>query len=320
MSAAGTPSGTTVSVPRTPFFYGWVIVALAALCSFWGPGVVQRSYTVILKPLTDDLGVPRTVGVLGVTLAALAGDLASPLVGWMVDRRGARFLVAASAVVTGLTLVALSLVQAAWLFLLLFGVVLGLARPSLQAVGAQTSVAKWFVRRRGRAVTFSTLGLPISAVVIIPVTEWMVSTWDWRAAWAVLGCGVLVGLAVPAAVFMRGAPEESGLLPDGDAAPSRTEGAAAPPRPTEADWEARDAFRTRTFWALSLGFAIIGMVPTILSLHMFPYFTDQGIAPATAAAAAAASGSGWWSPASPSGGPFWSGRRSRPPSCCGAPS
>ena len=51
-------SAVTLDVPRPRFFYGWVIVVLALLCSFWGLGMVQRSYTVILRPLTDDLGVP----------------------------------------------------------------------------------------------------------------------------------------------------------------------------------------------------------------------------------------------------------------------
>lgn len=285
----------TPTLPRTQprFFYGWVIVVLALLCSFWGLGMVQRSYTVILRPLTDDLGVPRTVGVLGVTLAALTADLVSPFVGRLVDARGARLLVTVSAAITGVTLVALSTVTTPWLFLVLFGVVLGLVRPSLQAVGAQTTVAKWFVRKRGRAVTFSTLGTPLSAIVGIPFTEWMVANYGWRDAWLVLGVGVVLGLAVPAAIFMRGQPEDLGLRTDGDppdAAPTAGGAARRAPAGAEVSWTAQEAFHTRTFWLLSLAFAIIGMVPSIMTLHMFPYFTDQGLSAPEAAAAAGSFG------------------------------
>jgi MFS family permease len=289
---------TTSAAPQSPprFFYGWVIVALAAACSFWGAGVVQRSYAVILKPLTEDLGVPRTMGVLGVTIASLTADLASPFIGVLVDKRGVRLLVTLSAAVTGLTLMLLAQVHDVWLFLLLFGVVLGLARPSLQAVGAQTTVARWFVRRRGRAVTFSTLGLPLSAVVLIPFTQWMVAGFGWRSAWTVLGAGVLLALTAPVALFMRGRPEEMGLLPDGDGpvalhgGATAGGGAARPASGGEVSWETKEALHTRTFWLLSVAFAVIGMVPTIMTVHMFPYFTDQGLDPATAATAAGSFG------------------------------
>ena len=273
-----------------PFFYGWVIVALAGLCAFWGLGVVARSYTVILKPLTEDLGMPRTMGVLGITVGSVVASLASPLIGRLVDQRGARLPVAISATVTGFTLIALAFVQDAWWFLVLFGGVLGLARPSLQAVGAQTTVAKWFVRKRGRAVTYATLGMPLSAVVLIPVTNWMVTNFDWRTAWIVLGTGILLFLALPAAIFMRGQPEDVGLLPDGDPPAVERGGAGADGTSqarggSEVSWEAGAAFRTPTFWLLSAGFAVIGLVPTMMNIHMFPHFTDQGLDPTAAAAA-----------------------------------
>lgn len=278
--------GPWIRPANFPFFYGWVIVALAGLCAFWGLGVVARSYTVVLKPLTEDLGMPRTLGVLGITISSVVANLASPFIGRLVDRRGARLPVAVSAAFTGGTLIALAFVHDAWVFLVLFGGVLGLARPSLQAVGAQTTVAKWFVRQRGRAVTYATLGMPLSAVVLIPVTNWMVTGFDWRIAWVVLGAGILVFLALPAALFMRGQPEDVGLLPDGDAAPQAagSGGRGAPRGGGEVSWEAGAAFRTPTFWLLSAGFAVIGLVPTMMNIHMFPHFTDQGLDPATAAA------------------------------------
>lgn len=271
-----------------PFFYGWVIVALAGMCAFWGQGVILRSYAVILKPLSADLGISRTLGVSGVTIGSIVAALASPFIGRLVDEHGARWPVAGSAAVTGVTLVALATVRDAWVFLLLFGVVLGLARPSLQAVGAQATVARWFVRRRGRAITFSTLGMPLAAVVLIPLTSWLVEAYDWRTAWLVLGSGTLLLLALPTAVLMRGRPEDLGLLPDGDAQPTRASGGRAgnPAEATpEVSWQPGEAFRTPTFWLLSAGFAVIGLVPTMLNLHMFPHFLDQGLDAATAAAA-----------------------------------
>src|SRR5438876_1502933 len=286
-SAPGETPGAAGGTPALPFFYGWVIVALALLSAFWGTGAIQRAFAVILKPLTDDLGVPRTMGVLGVTIAALTGDILSPLIGVVVHRRGPRLRMVVAGAAIGLTLIALSQVQSIWLFLLLFGVVLGLARPVLQAVGAQTTVAKWFVRRRGRAVTFSTLGMPLSAVVFIPLTQYLVSEHGWRSTWLVLGMALMLTLTIPAGIFMRGKPEDMGLLPDGDRpGESPVASRPSPGRQTaglEHSWTPREALRSRPFWMLSIGFGIIGMVPSIMNIHMYPHFTDQGLSPELAA-------------------------------------
>ncbi|MEK7217063.1 MAG: MFS transporter, partial [Chloroflexota bacterium] len=120
-----------------------------------------------------------------------------------------------------------------------------------------------------------------------------VALYGWRTAWMVLGAGVLLLLMIPAGLFMRGSPESVGLLPDGDlpeTAPGAPAVRYAPSRHAEFEWGTKEAIRTQTFWMLSLAFAVIGMVPTILSVHMFPYFTDQGLNPATAAAAAGSFG------------------------------
>lgn len=269
---------------RLPFFYGWVIVGLAFLASFAGAGVIARSFPVIMKPLSEDLGVPRTVTVLGLTLASIVAGATAPFIGRIVDRSGPRLLMVASAGLIGGALIALSQVGDIWWFLFFFGVVTGVARPSLQAVGAQATVAKWFARRRGRAVTFSTLGMPLSAVVFIPLTQWIVSTYDWRTAWLVLGAGVMLVLMVPAWFLMRARPEDMGLRPDGAAAPPTQAGVPVLHTKDE-DWEPKQAFKSRAFWMLTTAFAVIGLVPNVLTLHMFPHFTDQGLDPATAAAA-----------------------------------
>ncbi len=279
-------------------FYGWVIVGLAFLSSFAGVGLVTRSFSIVLKPLTEEMGVSRTTGILGATIASLVSGAASPFIGRIVDRSGPRTLIVVSAAIKGAVLIASAQLHNVWLFLLVFGVGTGLARPSLQAVGAQTTVAKWFVRKRGRAVTFSTLGMPLSAVVVYPLTEWMVSNFGWRSAWIALGIMVWVVLMAPIGLLMRARPEDIGLHPDGDAAAPQAAAAAAPggrggrfagrgqrSAGPELSWTAQDAFRTRSFWMLTFAFTLITAVPAVLQINLYPYFTDVGLAPAAAAAA-----------------------------------
>ena len=270
-------------------FYGWYIVVVAALGSFWGSGVSTHTFGVILKPLTETLSIPRTVGVLGVTVASVVGGILSPLVGRIVDRRGARLPMVVSAAITGAALLALSRTEHVWQYFLLFGIVLGIARPGLMSVGPNTAVVNWFIRKRGRAVSFRAVGAPVGAIVLVPLTQWIVGSYGWRTAWFVLGAGIWLTLLVPTALIMRRWPEDMGLLPDGDPPPAEVERPAGAPRPArdqqEVNWEARDAFKTRAFWLLVVAFELMGLAISGLFIHIFPYFTDRGISPAAASGA-----------------------------------
>ncbi|MEK7216171.1 MAG: MFS transporter, partial [Chloroflexota bacterium] len=132
------------------FFYGWILVGVCGVSTFWGSGVTSDSFGVLLKPFSDELGIHRTEAVLGITIAAISGGFVSPILGPLLDRYGARLPLALSGAIAGLALILLSQIHAYWQFLLLFGVVLGACRPGIQMVAPGVVIANWFVRKRGR--------------------------------------------------------------------------------------------------------------------------------------------------------------------------
>ena len=76
-------------------------------------------------------------------------------------------------------------------------------------------VAKWFVRKRGRAMSIATTGMAIGTVLIIPAAQWIIQNTGWREAWAILGV-LAAAITVPLSIlFLRGAPSDLGLQPDG---------------------------------------------------------------------------------------------------------
>ena len=50
-----------------PFFYGWLIVAIAMIAGFISSGVSNVTMAVVLKPISEDLGWSRTVTAAAIT-------------------------------------------------------------------------------------------------------------------------------------------------------------------------------------------------------------------------------------------------------------
>jgi MFS family permease len=160
-------------------------------------------------------------------------------------------------------------------------------------VSAMTTVSNWFILKRGRALAITTMGAAISALVVIPFTQFFVINISWQAAWVMLGLMTWILLALPSAIFIRRRPEDMGLLPDGGLIEEFSQkkkkktdvGKTVELSGIEVNWTTKEAMQTRAFW-----FVLVSQILTTFGvmgvwLHMIASFTDQGISPGQAALA-----------------------------------
>ena len=87
--------------------------------------------------------------------------------------------------------------------------------------GQSLFLPNWFMRRRGLAIGIAFAGVGIGSVTLLPWVQHMIEQTGWRTACTAMGILVLVVLA-PINLLLRKRPEDIGLLPDGDAAPTAT--------------------------------------------------------------------------------------------------
>lgn len=265
------------------FFYGWVIVATMFAVNFSTMATGTLNYGLFVLPMQSELGLSRaTFGWMQTTRRLSAGAL-SFAVGWLIDRYGPRVYIPVAALMIGGCLILVGMSNHAWQFILLFALVgvSGLAAPN----GLVTSVpvAKWFVRKRGRALALSTAGLGISGIVFLPVTQWLIDGYGWRSSWQILALLFMV-IPIPAsALFLRRQPEDMGLRVDGDPpdSPADNSPLSQPHRPAaeEPVWTVRQAFRTATMWKLVAVFALAGVAQGGASFHRIPYFVEKAYDP-----------------------------------------
>jgi MFS family permease len=274
---------------RLPFFYGWIIVVLAFFSSFFGIGLTWAA-SIFAVPMREELGWGNSAFFFAVSLRGWMGIVISPFVGPYLDRKDAvRVLTFVGAMINVVSLVLLSAVDKEWQFVLLFGVVGGVAQ-ACQA-GLTVIVAKWFIRQRGFATTVSTMGGGLAALLLPPLLIALDGAVGWRPSWIVVAALALAFSALPV-IFLRRQPEDIGLLPDGDRAAPAGESRRARVQDEEVSFTRAEAVRTSTFWILLGGMSIGALSANAIPSNIANMFTDRGLAFDVAAGALVAYGIG----------------------------
>ena len=260
-------------------FFGWWVVLTAAVGLFWGPPITVFSFSVFLKPLMRDFHTTRAAVSFGYTLHGIAVALSAPLGGWLIDRYGTRRVILPATAMFGMILLAIRASSASiWQFYF-FYVALGLLGSGVGPVPYGNVVARWFDRRRGLALGLMMVGIGSGAMIMPSFAQQLITSFGWRAAYAILGCGVLLMALPVVGAFLKDKPQDLGLLPDG-----------ASPADSPADGEAsalglsaNDAWHSRTFWLMTCAFFLAGASVQGCLVHMAAMLADRGISVQAAA-------------------------------------
>ncbi len=257
-------------------------------------GLGTINFGLFIKPMGDQLGIGRASFGWALTARLMVGAAASPVVGRLIDRFGSRVLLAAAAAITGAALFGLAQITQAWQLVMLFSVtgIVGLGGPA--ALATTVPVAKWFVRRRGRAIGLLFMGIPVGGIIFLPLTQFLLDSVGWRSAWmilAALGAGIIIPVSL---LLVRRQPEDMGLLPDGASpltdAPAfeSQEKQTSVSSPLEEDsWTLGEAVRSFTYWRLVFVFGLGMLAVSSVGLHRIPDFMDRGLDPRLVALATA---------------------------------
>jgi MFS family permease len=210
----------------------------------------------------------------------------APFVGPLVDRYGGRWLMGGGALVAGAGFLLLGRVNEFWQFLLIRWGLVTLGGVFMCQVVVTVTIARWFLRKRGRALAIASLGQGLSKVAIPLITAFLFVWIGWRQTWAVFGIITLVLVVLPAIIFLRRSPEDLGMKPDGideaaDDAALRAQRGGAPASlhlnsTDEAVWSRREVLRTKAFWLICLTYGIVNVGIAGLNLHIFAYVSDVG--------------------------------------------
>ncbi len=253
---------------------GLAVVLTCFVFNIFSRGIGD-AYTVMVLPLEREFGASRATltGIYSAYL--LVSGLVGPAAGWLFDRYGPRIVYAAGLGISGSALLVAGSLDRLWSFYLVIGVAVGTGVGLLGMVPAAALLARWYKRRLSTmiGIVFSAAGM--GALIIVPLTQYLVALHGWRGAYRLLGAAVLaVALlqlfAVPWRRFALGDPRVEALhAADAGAVP----------------WTVKRAMATPIYWGLVRVFFFTSLGMYTVLVQVVSYLIDLGIAPLTAASA-----------------------------------
>jgi MFS family permease len=263
---------------RLPFFYGWVIVVVTFVTMAIGVNA-RTAFSLFFPPIIGEFGWERGITAGAFSFGFLVSAVVSPLIGGMMDRYGPRAVMELGVGLMAAGLLLAPLTTQPWHLYLTIGVLVGAGSVCLGYSGQSLFLPNWFIRRRGLAMGLAFAGVGIGSVTLLPWVQLMIEQTGWRTACTAMGIMILVVLA-PINLLLRKRPEDIGLLPDGDAAPSAS--SAKPisnivdPVWAGIDWTLKRALRTARFWWISLGYFCGLYIWYAVQVHQTKYLLDIG--------------------------------------------
>ena len=238
----------------------------------FGRGLAD-TYTVFLLPLEREFGWTRSelTGVYSIYL--LVNGLSAPLVGLLFDRLGPRWVYGAGMACLGTAFFLAQRLDSLWQFYLFVGVLIGFAVSLNGMVPGSALLSRWYRARLSTAIGIAFSAIGVGTVIFVPLTQLLVSHYDWRFAYRALGITLLllvpvVLFAIPWRTFTAGHDDYQ--------ARAKLAGAAG-------EWTLRSAMRTRIYWGLAQVFfcTSIGMYGIVV--QMVAFLIDAGYSPLGAA-------------------------------------
>lgn len=239
---------------------------------------IWYSYSVFLVALIDHFGWSRSVTAGAMSVFILSHGLFGPFAGRLVEVFGPRRLMMSGSVVMAAGLLLTSQVNEWWQLYLSFGVLSALGLAACGWVPSVILTEKWFPDKVGTALGFVTAGIGVGIFTIVPLSNFVIESYDWRLAFQVLAALVVL-IILPAAFFILREP------PVVEHSASKAQGRGASDTSSQAeivitthDWTVATAVRSRSFRFAVLAFFIGGCLSQLLIMHQFAFMVDHGVA------------------------------------------
>ena len=262
-------------------YYGWVVVTGCFLGSFVVFGL-SYSFGVFFEEILEEFGHSRGLTAVAFSVQTLALYIGAGVIGAVIDRYGARTMLAVGSVLLCSGLVLTSVATSLFVLVLAYGVLTGLGMSIVYIVSYAT-VPRWFDRRQGLAAGIASAGLGVGMLVVAPVANWLIDTVGWRETFVVLAVGTAL-LLVGVFLLIRDDPDTAGVSPPPREFPGETD------RREYGTWRDQFASVYRTarrpdFLLLFAGWVLVYTTLYVTFAHLVVHVVDLGFSRAVGATA-----------------------------------
>ena len=243
----------------------WLVLGTLFLAAGANVGSSNYAFGLFVEPLETTFGWSRTAISASLSFTAV-GSLASPIIGRLMDRYGARPVLVISLTLMGISFLVRPAMTELWhWYALSFLQFIGIS--GITALPAGRLIAIWFPSSQGRIMGITVAGINFGGITIPLIVNVTLGASGWQAAYVIMGV-IAVALAGIALLSIREQPSRAR-----DASPGEAESKT----PGLSGLSLSKATRTRSFYAivgaLAFGsFAHAGVFPQLI-----PHFKELGV-------------------------------------------
>ena len=267
---------------NAPTFYGWRIVWACLFIAFIAWSFALYGPSVYIYALNEKTGWSVGLISMALTFSFLINAFSIGFVGSIIGRHGPQVIMAVGAVLMALGIAAIGQITRPWQAFIAFPL-MGLGWSCLSTIAISASVAPWFERFQGKAISIALLGASLGGMFGIPITLLLVSWLGFSLAMATIAALVVLGVVPVALLVLRRRPQDIGLEPDGQ--PSDSTHMHSANRP----WTRAQALQTFALRSTIVTFGVALMVQLGFLSHQVNLL-QTFVTPATTALIVLASG------------------------------
>jgi MFS family permease len=255
--------------------YSYIVVAAALLIILLNYGA-RFSFGIFFKPMLNEFDWNRTLVAGSFAVSMLFQGVAAIVMGRASDKLGPRLVMTVCGVLFGLGYLLMSQISDVWQLYLFYGAMIGTGLGGPFVVLLST-VARLFDKKRGMMTGIVMSGMGIGTFFMTPISNWLISIYDWRTSYILVG-GIVLVIGVLAAQVVRrdtvktGQPLSGVNIEDNQSSVARDAGLS--PAKAICTWQ---------FWVAMVIFFCMGYCVFAINVHLVPNITDLGISSATAA-------------------------------------
>ena len=257
------------------FFYGYLIVgaSLLIMSIMWGG---YYAFGVFFKPVLNEFGWTKAMTSGAFSLASILNGLLTIAAGRLTDKFGPRMVMTVCGLFLGLGFMLMSQMRDIFHLYLFYGIFIGVGMSG-SFIPLTSTVARWFLKRRGLMTGIVTAGTGIGALIGPPGASRLISIYGWRMSYLILGSISLLVVVLSAQLIKRD-PKQVGQVPYGenqieeDRWNLRVEG-----------FSLREAAHASKFWIFCMTGFCYGYCVFAIMVHVIPYAIESGISATRAA-------------------------------------
>jgi sugar phosphate permease len=250
---------------------GWFII-IYVLFLFWASSAQVDLLNITVEAFANIKKWDSNMLLVFSSIGVWASVIAAALIGKWVAAKGVGTPTVTSLFLIGLLLIVNGLANSVAVYGIVVVLVTALS-GAMNLVTTNTYMSNWFPKKKGIALGWSSMGLPISSAVSIPVFAVLLNiTHSLFIPFLVFGIAIIV-LALITKFRIKSTPEEAGAFPDNEAP---EEGKTLRFEEYKSPWTTGKLLKNKQVWLVSICFGLlyIGLMATMT--QFVPRFMGAG--------------------------------------------